>query len=129
MAEEKVTIELTKEQKKALRKAKAKKILKIVGIVAGVTAVTGATGYTCYKVGKKIGLKIGSKINTYCALEAYQGSVFDMVSNGNYASEFTNTNTGEVKYMTYQLSDKAPDWWGQCETFDLKEEVANAFSK
>lgn len=129
--------ELTKEEKKALRKEKFKKILKIVGIAAGSAAVAGVAAYAYgkkegYKNGEEVGIaetKIKNGIDMYDILQTHQNKTLEYAMNGDFGSEFTNQETGEVKYLTYHVSDEAPEWWDKCQTFDLKEEVVNELNQ
>lgn len=129
--------ELTKEEKKALRKEKFKKILKIIGIAAGSAAVASIAAYAYgkkegYKNGEEVGIaetKIKNGIDMYDALDNYHSKLFACVESGDFASKYENTQTGEVKYMTYNVSDEAPEWWDKCQIFDLKEEVVNELNQ
>ena len=129
--------ELTKEEKKALRKERFKKILKIVGIAAGSAAVAGVAAYAYgkkegYKNGEEVGIaetKIKNGIDMYDALQTQQNKILEYTMNGDFGSEFTNQETGEVKYLTYHVSDEAPEWWDKSQIFDLKEEVVNELNQ
>lgn len=132
--------ELTKEEKKALRKEKFKKILKIVGIAAGSAAVAGVAGVAAYAYGKKEGYKNGEEvgiaetkikngIDMYDVLDDYHSKLFAYAESGDFVSKYENSQTGEVKYMTYNVSDEAPECWDECVKFDLKEEVVNELNQ
>lgn len=123
--------ELTKEEKKAIRKAKFKKILKITGICLGAGAgIAAASGAICYEIGKKKAFESPEyellvNMHEYDAMEELGIRQLEYASSGDYASEFTNNETGEKKYLIYTVSDTAPDWWNADNTkhFDLKEEI------
>lgn len=118
---------------KAKKKTKLKKILTIAGIAAGTGIITGVLAYL---KGKNDGfdkaltspeVKLITNIKAYDAMSDYNEKVLYMVENGNFATEFINDDTGEKKYMTYTVSNEAPDWWENDDTqrFDLKEIVVN----
>lgn len=122
---------------KAKKKSKLKKILTIAGIAAGTGIVTGVLAYLKGRQdGNEKGfekaltspeVKLITNIKAYDAMSDYNEKVLYMVENGNFATEFINDDTGEKKYMTYTVSNKAPDWWENDDTqrFDLKEIVVN----
>lgn len=123
--------ELTKEEKKVIRKAKFKKILKIAGICLGASAgIAAASGKICYEIGKKKAFESPEyellvNMHAYDAMEELGERQLDYASRGDYATEFTNDATGEKKYLIFTASDTAPDWWNAEDTrhFDIKEEI------
>lgn len=124
---------LTKEERKVRRKEKLEKILPILG---GVVSAIGVVGYgvAMYKWGKKSGKhdeeveevcrKIETTINKYDAMQDLQNEIVKYASTGDFASEIKYDN-GTTKYLTYTLSDTAPDWWGEEDTrkFSIKDEI------
>ena len=124
---------LTKEERKARRKEKLEKILPIIG---GVVSAVGVVGYgvAMYKWGKNSGKhdeeveevckKIETTINKYDAMETLQNEILNYASKGDFASEI-KYDDGTTKYLTYTLSDEAPEWWGEKDTrhFSLKDEI------
>ena len=64
-------------------------------------------------------------IVAYDAMDEYSNNLLKLAENGDFATEFTFEETGEKKYMTYTVSNEAPEWWNGENTqhFDLKEEL------
>ena len=111
--------ELTKEQKKALRKEKFKKALKYIGIGLGIATVSGGAAYL---IGKNQGMKSAFKIDTMKDLvktsktdgaQKFVDTIYTTIKkpNGHMATEITDAKTNEIKYINYNLTDTAPDWW------------------
>ena len=139
MSEQNNTTELTKEQKKAFRKATFLKILKIAGIATGAAAISGILGYT---FGKEKGakdafngpeMKVLKGVTAYNAINRYRNTLLEDALHGDIASEITDNESGEKTYLVYTAQKEAPDWWGDDKEdftrFDLAEiisdEVAN----
>ena len=130
--------ELTKEEKKAMRKEKIKKIAKYV-----IPCITTAafTGFEAYLIGKHNGrnevlngpeLKLIKGMAAYDAIDRYKETQLSILMSetddgqpASFATRFTNDNTGEVKYVVSTLSDTQPDWWEEKNTIDLGEKIAD----
>ena len=117
-------------------KAKKSKLKKILPIIGGVVSAIGAVGYgiAMYKCGKHSGKhdeeveeacrKIESTINKYDAMQDLQNEIVKYAATGDFASEIKYEN-GKTQYLTYTLSDTAPDWWEEEDTrkFSIKDEI------
>lgn len=127
--------ELTKEEKKAKRKeffANVKSCLPFIG--AGVVS-TVIGSVLAYDAGKRKGrenslfspeVKLLTKLYSYDAMSEVQNKILDYAMKGDYATEFEDVETGEKKYITYTVSDEAPEWWHKdpnARYFDIREEV------
>ena len=119
---------------KAKKRFDWKKILKYVGISVGAGLVTGFATYEAYQKGKTKGheeaytspeMQLIKDVVAYDAIDEYSNNLLKLAENGDFATEFTFEETGEKKYLTYTVSNEAPEWWNGENTqhFDLKEEL------
>ena len=114
--------ELTKEEKKAIRKEKIKKFFKIFGIVCGAAAASGIGAYGIYTLGKSKGqeeafnpenpeMKLIKGMVATDAIDRFKEEQFLIaLDSGFYGSEFHNDKTGEVKYLIATVQDEKADW-------------------
>lgn len=91
--------DLTKEQKKKIRKLKFKYYSKLFGIGAGIAAVSATVAYF---VGKHVGAK---ELD-----DDYTCKLYDLAASGKFASKIDFTD-GTSKYLLYNVVDDKPDWW------------------
>ena len=102
---------LTKEEKKALRKAKFKRVLKMTGLVVGVAAVSGGTAYL-------IGRITGKKDGGYGMLS----SICTHAANDKDFASACHNNKGETAYVIHTFTREKPEWWDEGESVDLYKE-------
>ena len=113
----------TKKEKKALRKAYFEKFKTVFPYIAGGLLSSITLGIIGFNQGKRKGLEYKDDY-AYEAMNEYHRRMFEYAVNGDYASEIKPGN-GKTYYMTYTVSENAPDWWTDETTkhFDLKEEI------
>lgn len=99
--------ELTKEEKKKIRKLKFKYYGKLFGIGAGIAAVSATIAYF---VGKHTGIK-------EMDLD-YASKIYDYASTGQFASKI-NFVDGTSKYLLYSIADEKPEWWDTAKYKDV----------
>ena len=135
--------DLTKEEKKALRKEKLQKFkekvktaLPFISGAVGALVCIGSGAYVGYGAGKKKGRKeylegpehkLEKGIVAYNAIYEYRMAQYEGTVKGDYAAQYVNEDTGEVKYITTSISDQKPEWWDDNDTelCDLAEVIAD----
>ena len=135
--------DLTKEEKKALRKeklqkfkAKVKTALPFISGAVGALVCIGSGAYIGYGAGKKKGRKeylegpehkLEKGIVAYNAIQEFRMLQYDASLKGDYTAQYINEETGDVKYMITKISDEKPEYWDNddMEKCDLAEVIAD----
>lgn len=128
MSEERVeVIDVTKAEKKALKKKKFKRFLKIAGLCTGAAAVSGIVAYFVGRNDGVIsclgtdGIKIIRDDAAEIGINNFKNELFDYASSGKLATEFVDNSTGDVDYLLYTLTKDKPDWWDNCDNIELEK--------
>ena len=128
MSEERVeVIEVTKAEKKALRKKKFKRFLKIAGLCTGAAAVSGIVAYFVGRNDGVIsclhtdGIKLIRDDAAEIGINNFKNELYDYASSGKLATEFVDKDTGDVDYLLYTLTKDKPDWWDNCSDINLEK--------
>lgn len=131
MSEEMV---LTKEEKKAMCKAKRKKIFKLIGIGLGIGAVAGGAGFL---LGNKRGedhmaaeilcsdgVKVISSRAARLAVNEALINIFNIAKSqgeDGFVTEY-KYNDGKTEYLSYKVLGEAPEWFTEPQTTKVKNE-------
>lgn len=128
MSEERIeVIEVSKEEKKALRKRKFKRFLKIAGLCTGAAAVSGIVAYFVGRNDGVIsclhtdGIKLIRDDAAEIGINNFKNELYDYASSGKLATEFVDKDTGDVDYLLYTLTKDKPDWWDNCGDINLEK--------
>lgn len=132
--------ELTKEEKKALRKEKLEKIFNVAKIALPFIGAGIISCMVAYEHGKEVGHKKAlskdnpellfiNAMHEYEAAEEYEKTLLDTVLNADhYGSKITYAD-GTTKFIDYKVTDEAPEWWSDCQPFSMLEATMENIEK
>lgn len=128
--------ELTKEEKKAKRKVAIKSFLRNAFPYVVTASFVGVEAYLIGKNnGKKEGrtefvnspeMKLIKGITAYDAICEFEDASLNVaLRDGHCGTRFTNTSTGEVKYLVSTVTEEKPEWWDDNKNCDWADEIAD----